>query len=71
MVSMYEKLKEKLSHFGFKAGTGVIYNYGIWKPMKQKFRIIAGTRKVQNPRDNEVSNILPRKVHVGCTESCR
>ena len=30
--------------FGFPTGSGVVYNYGIWKPKKQKFRFIAGTR---------------------------
>ena len=52
-ASVCDGLKEKLSHFGFKAGKGVIYNYGIWKPVKQKFRFIAGTRKDQDVRDNE------------------
>ena len=29
----------------FPTGAGVVYNYGIWKPAKRKFRFIAGTRK--------------------------
>jgi len=29
---------------GFSTGAGIIYNYGIWKPVKGKFRFIAGTR---------------------------
>ena len=30
--------------WGFATGDGVVYNYGIWKPTKNKFRYIAGTR---------------------------
>ena len=30
--------------WGFATGNGVVYNYGIWKPTKSKFRFIAGTR---------------------------
>jgi len=36
--------KEFNLKWGFKTGTGVVYNYGIWKPTKSKFRYIAGTR---------------------------
>ena len=30
--------------WGFPIEKGVVYNYGIWKPKKQRFRFIAGTR---------------------------
>ena len=30
--------------WGFPTEKGVVYNYGIWKPKKQRFRFIAGTR---------------------------
>jgi len=30
--------------WGFNDGDGVVYNYGIWKPTKKKFRFIADTR---------------------------
>ena len=30
--------------WGFKTGDGIVYNYGIWKPLKSRFRYIAGTR---------------------------
>ena len=29
---------------GFSTGAGIVYTYGIWKPLKGKFRFIAGTR---------------------------
>ena len=35
----------------FVTGTGIVYNYGIWKPTKGKFRFIAGTRSGPRPRD--------------------
>jgi len=41
---IHKHLKEVLKDFGFQAGTGIPYNYGIWKPKKQKSRYIAGTR---------------------------
>ena len=37
-------LEAEIESFGFKAGRGIPYNYGIWKAKKQKFRYIAGTR---------------------------
>jgi len=30
--------------WGFETGDGVVYSYGIWKPLKKRFRYIAGTR---------------------------
>jgi hypothetical protein len=30
--------------WGFSTGRGVVYNYGVWKPKKNAFRYIAGTR---------------------------
>ena len=60
LASVCEGLKEKLSHSGFKADKGVIYNYGIRKPVKQKFRFIAGTTKDQDVRDHEENQ---RSVH--------
>ena len=41
--------------WGFPTEKGVVYNYGIWKPKKQRFRFIAGTRAMAreeggNPR---------------------
>ena len=38
------ELSQELKRLGFQAGTGILYNYGIWKPKKGKFRFIAGTR---------------------------
>ena len=35
----------------FVTGTGIVYNYGIWKPTKGRFRFIAGTRSGPNPRN--------------------
>ena len=35
----------------FATGTGIVYNYGIWKPTKGKFRFIAGTRSGPKPSD--------------------
>ena len=32
------------SKWGFPTEKGIVYNYGIWKPKKQRFRFIAGTR---------------------------
>jgi hypothetical protein len=49
---------EKAAHtfnekWGFADGNGVVYNYGIWKPTKGKFRYIAGTRsKPRQPSDS-------------------
>ena len=37
-VKQFPKVK------GFEFGEGLVYNYGIWKPKKQKYRFIAGTR---------------------------
>ena len=31
------------SKWGFPTEKGIVYNYGIWKPKKQRFRFIAGT----------------------------
>ena len=53
---------QKLSHFGFEAGKGVNSNYGIWKPVKQKFRFIASFRKDQQLRDNEENQRSVRTV---------
>ena len=33
----------------FPTGTGIPYNYGIWKPLKEKFRFICGTRNSPSP----------------------
>ena len=30
--------------WGFRDGSGIVYNYGIWKPTKKRFSFIAGTR---------------------------
>ena len=38
------EVSQELKRLGFQAGTGIPYNYGIWKPKKGKFRFIAGTR---------------------------
>ena len=38
-------LAEFNKQWNFPTGSGVVYNYGIWKPAKKKFRFIAGTRK--------------------------
>ena len=35
----------------FATGTGIVYNYGIWKPTKGRFRFIAGTRSGPRPRE--------------------
>ena len=43
-----DKAKEFNLKWGFRTGTGVVYNYGIWKPTKGKFRYIAGTRANAN-----------------------
>jgi hypothetical protein len=49
----WEEVVERLAEFnrkwGFPTGAGVVYNYGIWKPSKGKFRYIAGTRKCRDP----------------------
>jgi hypothetical protein len=47
--STWDEVVDRLAEFnrkwGFPTGSGVVYNYGIWKPSKGKFRFIAGTRK--------------------------
>ena len=42
--AVVDAMKAKLKDWGFRAGEGITYNYGIWKPKKSKFRFIAGTR---------------------------
>ena len=45
LISGTTGLKTTLQNvFGFRCGEGIVYNYGIWKPTKGKFRFIAGTR---------------------------
>ena len=48
--------------WGFPTGDGVVYNYGIWKPTKSKFRYIAGTRsKPRQPDDSRRPAGPPRQ----------
>jgi len=51
--SSWEDVVERLAEFnrkwGYPTGGGVVYNYGIWKPAKGKFRYIAGTRQSREP----------------------
>jgi len=42
-------IEDRVKAFGFKPGDGIPYNYGIWKPKKQRFRYIAGTRTRPRP----------------------
>ena len=37
-----EPIGRQLTQWGFPVCSGIVYNYGIWKP--RKFRYIAGTR---------------------------
>ena len=39
-----ELLRTGLEAAGFPMGKGLVYNYGIWKAKKGKFRFIAETR---------------------------
>ena len=41
---MVEQVAAFNLNLGFPTCAGVVYNYGIWKPKKQRFRFIAGTR---------------------------
>ena len=43
--AVVERLAEINKRLEFPTGGGVVYNYGIWKPSKKKFRFIAGTHK--------------------------
>ena len=47
--------------WGFEDGDGVVYNYGIWKPTKGKFRFIAGTRSKPRQPDSRRSISPPRQ----------
>jgi len=52
--------------WGFADGEGVVYNYGIWKPTKKKFRFIAGTRsKPHDPSNSRRSTGPPRQPLYG------
>ena len=53
------QVKTQVGAAGFKVGTGIPYNYGIWKPKKRKFRFIAGTRA--GPRQEADDNGAPAK----------
>jgi hypothetical protein len=46
-----ELAKKFNDEWDFATGTGIVYNYGIWKPTKGRFRFIAGTRSGPRPRD--------------------
>ena len=41
---MWDRLNAFNKQWGFTTGKGIDYNYGVWKPVKKKFRFIAGTR---------------------------
>ena len=45
-----EQAKGFNERYDFATGTGIVYNYGIWKPTKGRFRFIAGTRSGPKPR---------------------
>jgi hypothetical protein len=53
------KIKEKLNTFGFPMGPAIVYNYGIWKPKKGKFRYIAGSRKPDPPAEPDTPQRSP------------
>jgi len=57
VVESWDEVVEKLNVFKqaweFPTGTGVVYNYGIWKPSKGKFRYISGTRKGAVPQGSQ------------------
>ena len=42
-------LKASLSNIGFECSTGLPYTYGVWKPLKRKFRFICGCHKPPPP----------------------
>ena len=42
-------LKASLSNIGFECSTGLSYTYGVWKPLKCKFRFICGCHKPPPP----------------------
>jgi len=48
--------------FGFSTGEGIVYNYGIWKPKKQKFRFIAGTRSCSKDEQQDLGVVRPSGV---------
>jgi len=50
-VDVTDEAKEFNKRGEFLTGTGIVYNYGIWKPTKGKFRLTAGTRSGPRPRD--------------------
>ena len=41
--------------WNFATGTGIVYNYGVWKLVKQKFRFIAGCRSPKPAPGSEKS----------------
>ena len=63
----YEEVIQRLATFNqkwhFPTGSGVVYNYGIWKPLKKKFRFIAGTRKGEaaKQQEKEVKDDKPKE----------
>ena len=66
--SVVSRLTDINKRFDFPTGTGVVYNYGIWKPTKKKFRFIAGTRKNRDvgtdsssPDDSSITREPPRQ----------
>ena len=42
---LQQTMAQELKSMNFEVGAGVPYNYGVWKPVKQKMRWIQGTRK--------------------------
>ena len=52
--------------WGFPTGDGVVYNYGIWKPTKGRFRFIAGTRCI--PREERAQR--EERDEGGCQPEC-
>ncbi len=59
------EIAEKFNQdWGFPNGKGIVYNYGIWKPTKRRFRFIAGTRTMSREEgapDRQKSSGPPRQ----------
>ena len=67
---MAQPIQDYLKALGFRAGKELFYNYGIWKPKKQKFRFIAGTRPPPPPEGGgrEAGRSAPGPTYFLCKE---
>ena len=64
-TEIMEPIGRQLTQWGFPVGSGIVYNYGIWKPRKLKFRYIAGTRANivdETQREQQQSTLGPPRA---------